>query len=231
MKPIAISAVHQFHETNKAIFSEIDGWMVPNRYAEIKDELEIVERFVGINDVSSKVKLIIHDEDAVGVLSEYCEIVSGNNCKVMIMKSSDYGFEFILNKLTSNQWLILGDQHLKKILIQIEKKGIPFVNITSGLTGIRLVGPKAKDIISTISSFDIRDKMFPNMSVAQISVMHQHAYLLRLDIVGKVCYEIYVGREIGLYIWNQIIALGNSMGIAPIGNQIIKQIITDGAKA
>ena len=58
--------------------------------------------------------------------------------------------------------------------------------------------------------------------------MHQHAYLVRTDIEDKLCYQIFVGREIGLYVWNQIIILGNSMGVAPIGNQIMDQITVDG---
>ena len=67
MNPIAISAIHEFHENNNAILAEVDGWMLPKRYAAIKDEYEIVENFVGIHDISSKVKLI-QDGDIAGVI-------------------------------------------------------------------------------------------------------------------------------------------------------------------
>ena len=131
-------------------------------------------------------------------------------------------------KLTENQWLLLADQYLKNMLIQSVEKAMPFVDITSGLTGIRLIGPKSRKVMHSITTFDIRDKMFPDLAVAQISLMHQHAYLVRADIQDKLCYQIFVGREIGLYVWNQIINLGNSMGVAPVGNQIIDQITVDG---
>ena len=227
MNPIAISAIHEFHENNNAILAEVDGWMLPKRYAAIKDEYEIVENFVGIHDISSKVKLILHGDNVFEVLSEKFEVFKQNH-KVIFMRSFEYGFEFILAKLTKNQWLLLADQYLKNMLIQSVEKAISFVDITSGLTGIRLIGPKSRKVMHSITTFDIRDKMFPDLSVAQISLMHQHAYLVRADIEDKLCYQIFVGREIGLYVWNQIIILGNSMGVAPIGNQIMDQITVDG---
>ena len=227
MNPIAISAIHEFHENNNAILTEVDGWMLPKRYAAIKDEYEIVENFVGIHDISSKVKLILHGDNVFEVLSEKFEVFKQNH-KVIFMRSFEYGFEFILAKLTKNQWLLLADQYLKNMLIQSVEKAMPFVDITSGLTGIRLIGPKSRKVMHSITTFDIRDKMFPDLSVAQISLMHQHAYLVRADIEDKLCYQIFVGREIGLYVWNQIIILGNSMGVAPIGNQIMDQITLDG---
>jgi len=227
MNPIAISAIHEFHENNNAILAEVDGWMLPKRYAAIKDEYEIVENFVGIHDISSKVKLILHGDNVFEVLSEKFEVFKQNH-KVIFMRSFEYGFEFILAELTKNQWLLLADQYLKNMLIQSVEKAMPFVDITSGLTGIRLIGPKSRKVMHSITTFDIRDKMFPDLSVAQISLMHQHAYLVRADIEDKLCYQIFVGREIGLYVWNQIIILGNSMGVAPIGNQIMDQITVDG---
>ena len=228
MNPIAISAIHQFHEKNNAVLSLINGWMMPKRYVGIRDELEIVENFVGIHDISSKVKIMLNGDDVFQILSENFEVISELDRKVMFMRSFKYGFEFILAKLTKNQHLILTEQLFKNVVTQICQKDISYVDITSGLTGIRLIGPKSRDTINAISSFDIRDKMFPDLSVAQISVMHQHAYLFRTDVEGQLCYDIFVAREIGLYVWNQIITLGNPMGIAPIGTQVMDEIIRDG---
>ena len=228
MNPIAISAIHQFHEKNNAVLTLINGWMMPKRYVGIRDELEIVENFVGIHDISSKVKIMLNGDDVFQILSENFEVISELDRKVMFMRSFKYGFEFILAKLTKNQHLILTEQQFKNVVTKICQKDISYVDITSGLTGIRLIGPKSRDTINAISSFDIRDKMFPDLSVAQISVMHQHAYLFRTDIEGQLCYDIFVAREIGLYCWNQIITLGNPMGIAPIGTQVMDEIIRDG---
>ena len=228
MNPIAISAIHQFHEKNNAVLSLINGWMMPKRYVGIRDELEIVENFVGIHDISSKVKIMLNGDDVFQILSENFEVISELDRKVMFMRSFKYGFEFILAKLTKNQHLILTEQQFKNVVTQICQKDISYVDITSGLTGIRLIGPKSRGTINAISSFDIRDKMFPDLSVAQISVMHQHAYLFRTDVEGQLCYDIFVAREIGLYVWNQIITLGNPMGIAPIGTQVMDEITRDG---
>ncbi|SVC16811.1 uncharacterized protein METZ01_LOCUS269665, partial [marine metagenome] len=80
---------------------------MPKRYVGIKDELEIVENFVGIHDISSKVKLILNGDDVFQVLSEKAEVISELNRKVMLMRSFEYGFVFILAELTKNQHFIL----------------------------------------------------------------------------------------------------------------------------
>ena len=113
MNPIAISAIHQFHEKNNAILTSINGWMMPKRYVGIKDELEIVENFVGIHDISSKVKLILNGDDVFQILSEKAEVISELNRKVMLMRSFEYGFVFILAELTKNQHFILAEQQFK----------------------------------------------------------------------------------------------------------------------
>ena len=227
MKPIAISAIHQFHEKNNAILTQVNGWMMPKRYASVEDELGIIENFVGIHDISPKAKLIVHGDGFFGVLSEKFEVISELNHKAMFMRSFKYGFELILATLTNNQYLIITDPEFKNAVTEICDRS-NFVDISSGLTGIRLIGPKARDIIYGISSFDVRDKNFPDLSVAQISVMHQHAYLLRMDIQDKLCYDIFIAREIGLFVWNQIMIVGNSLGIAPIGTELMDGIVTDG---
>ena len=85
MKPIAISAIHQFHEKNNAILTQVNGWMMPKRYASVEDELGIIENFVGIHDISSKAKLIVHGDGFFGVLSEKFEATawkaSGVDCR------------------------------------------------------------------------------------------------------------------------------------------------------
>ena len=96
MNPIAISAIHQFHEKNNAVLSLINGWMMPKRYVGIRDELEIVENFVGIHDISSKVKIMLNGDDVFQILSENFEVISELDRKVMFRRSFNYGFEFIL---------------------------------------------------------------------------------------------------------------------------------------
>ncbi len=228
MKPVGISAIHEFHEKNNAILIEVNGWMMPKRYSVIKDELRIVKNFVGIHDISSKTKLIVHGDDVFKVFSDKFEIISELNRKVIFLRSCNYGFELMLARLTNKEYFIVADAEFKNEVTEIFKNDNPFVDVTSGLTGIRLIGPKAKGIISSVSAFDIRDKMFPDLSIAQISLMHQHAYLLRADIQGQLCYDIFITREIGLFVWNQIISLGNSEGIAPIGTKLMDDIIRDG---
>jgi len=228
MKPYGISAIHEFHEKNDAVFIEVGGWLMPKKYDGVEDETDAVKNFVGIHDISSKAKLIVHGVDIVRILSGEFKLLSGFNCKVKLMESVTYGFQLILAELTSKEYLVVVEPEFKNVITEICMKDNYCVDISSGLTGIRLIGPKASEIISTVSSFDIRNKMFPDLSVAQISLMHLHAYLLRMDVANSLCYDIFVARDVGLFVWNQIIILGEPFGISAIGTQVMDEIASDG---
>ena len=228
MNPIGISAIQEFHESYQASMFESNGWMIPQKYTSIADEITTVEKFVGIYDISSYVKFIFYGDNVLEILQLNFQLLNSLNDQVNILKSVDYGFSLLLGKLTKNEYFIFVDQSYKTLVMEIVKmssKGVfHFVDMTSGLTGIRLLGPMACDVIASVSSFDLRNKKFSNMSVAQISLMKIHAYLFRIDIQSKLCYDIFVSRDIGLFVWNELMYAGKCFGIAPFGFEAMKKL-------
>jgi len=228
MNPIGISAIQEFHEEHKAIYVENNGWMVPNKYPSINNSINVIEQSVGIHDISSYGKIILNGDNIVETLKLNFKFTSSLTEQVRFMQSIDYDFTLLLGELTKNEYFILVDRLHKMKLMEIIKnsseKSIYSVDVTSGLTGIRLIGPMASEVIASVSSFDIRKKHFSNMSVAQISLMEIHAYLFRIDIQNQQCYDIFVSRDIGLFVWNELINSGKNFGITPFGVEVMNKL-------
>ena len=228
MNPIGISAIQEFHEEHKAIYVENNGWMVPSKYPSIINAINAIEQFVGIHDISSYGKIILNGDNILETLQLIFKFISSFTEQVRFMKSIDYDFTLLLGELTENEYFILVDRLHKTNLMEIiktsSKKSVYSVDMTSGLTGIRLIGPMASEVIAAVSSFDIRTKHFSNMSVAQISLMEIHAYLFRIDIHNQPCYDIFVSRDVGLFVWNELIHTGKYFGITPFGVEVMNKL-------
>ena len=228
MNPIGISAIQEFHEKHQATYVENNGLMLPSKYPFINDAIIAVEKSVGIHDISSYVKIIFNGDNILETLQLNFEFISTSTNQVRFMKSLDYDFTVILGELAKDEYFILVDRLHKTNFMEIIKtssnRSVYFVDISSGLTGIRLIGPMASDVIAAVSPFDIRTKHFSNMSVAQISLMEIHAYLFRIDIQNKPCYDIFVSRDFGLFVWNELIHSGKHFGITPFGVELMNEI-------
>jgi len=228
MNPIGMSAIQEFHEEHQAIFVENNGWILPSKYPFINNAINVVEQFVGIHDISSYAKIILNGDNILEILQLNFKFTSPFTDQVRFMKSIDYDFTLLLAELTKNEYFILVDRLHKTNLMEIiktsYKDSVYFVDMSSGLTGIRLIGPMASEVITAVSAFDIRTKHFSNMSVAQISLMEIHAYLFRIDIQNKPCYDIFVSRDIGLFVWNELIHTGKYFGITPFGVEVMNKL-------
>jgi len=228
MNPIGISAIQEFHEEHKAIYVENNGWMVPNKYSSINNSINEIEQFVGIHDISSYGKIILNGDNILETLKLNFKFTSSLTEQVRFMQLIDYDFTVLLGELTKNEYFILVDRLHKTNLMEIiknsSKKSVYSVDMTSGLTGIRLIGSMASEVIAAVSSFDIRTKHFSNMSVAQISLMEIHAYLFRIDIHNQPCYDIFVSRDVGLFVWNELIHSGKNFGITPFGVEVMNKL-------
>ena len=91
------------------------------------------------------------------------------------------------------------------------------VDVTSGLSGIKIIGPNAQSLLSTVTDFDLTEERFINMSCAQVNLLGIHNILLRVDIGNIRGYEIYFAREFGQYIWESLERYGKPTDVKPVG--------------
>ncbi len=88
---------------------------------------------------------------------------------------------------------------------------------TNSWTTLGLWGPRARDILASISSDDLRHEGFPFAHCRQIEVGPLRALASRISYVGDLGWELYVPIEQGAKLWEIVAEAGAPHGIIPAG--------------
>ena len=107
----------------------------------------------------------------------------------------------------------------KKIFID----GLPadgtaqLVDLTSATTTFGLWGPRARDILASVTDADVSHAGFPFLTSKSVDIDGVRTLASRISYVGELGWEIYVPMEQGLRVWDALWAAGKPHGMVPVG--------------
>ncbi len=88
---------------------------------------------------------------------------------------------------------------------------------TLGLATIGVWGPRARDLMSTLTDDDLSNEGFPYGTYRHVVVDGVTAGLLRISYVGELGWEVYVQMPEALRVWDAVAKTGRDFGIVPMG--------------
>jgi glycine cleavage system aminomethyltransferase T/glycine/D-amino acid oxidase-like deaminating enzyme len=88
---------------------------------------------------------------------------------------------------------------------------------TNSWTTLGLWGPRARDILESVTSDDVSDEGFPFARCRTIEIGSLPVLASRISYVGDLGWELHVPFEQGARAWDIIAEAGASHGVAPIG--------------
>jgi heterotetrameric sarcosine oxidase gamma subunit len=91
------------------------------------------------------------------------------------------------------------------------------VDLTSSFTTIGLWGPRARDILSSITRNDVSNEGFPFGTCREIEIDSLAVLASRISYVGELGWELYIRIEQGLRLWDLLHEAGKSHGAVPVG--------------
>ena len=92
---------------------------------------------------------------------------------------------------------------------------------TSAWTTLGLWGPRARDILGSVTRDDVSDAAFPYLTARAITVGSVPVYALRVTYVGELGWELYAHTEYGLSLWRTLWAAGVPHGLVAGGYRAI----------
>jgi glycine cleavage system aminomethyltransferase T/glycine/D-amino acid oxidase-like deaminating enzyme len=92
--------------------------------------------------------------------------------------------------------------------------GVHVSDVTSAYGAVGLWGPRAPDVLRTVSESDLS---FPYFTARRIAVGGVPALALRVSYVGEAGWEIYAPTDFGAALWDALWAAGRPFGMAPVG--------------
>ncbi len=88
---------------------------------------------------------------------------------------------------------------------------------TNQWTTIGLWGPRARDVLSSVSAADVSHAGFPFLTTKTVDIDGVRTLASRISYVGELGWEIYVPIEQGLRVWDALREAGRPHGLAPVG--------------
>jgi glycine cleavage system aminomethyltransferase T len=91
------------------------------------------------------------------------------------------------------------------------------VDLTSSWTTIGLWGPKARDILGSLTRNDVSNEGFKFGTCKTIEVDTLSVLASRISYVGELGWELYVPMESGARLWQLLHTAGRPHGAVPVG--------------
>src|SRR3954469_7702532 len=90
-------------------------------------------------------------------------------------------------------------------------------DLTSAQCTVGLWGPRARDVLASITSDDVSNEAFPFSTWKNVSVDGLDVLASRISYVGDLGWELYVPTEHGATLWDAVWEAGRPHGVVPAG--------------
>ena len=208
--------------------ADLDGWEQPLHYGNKENELNILGETLGVHDLSPSGAVRLVGEGGVSVAAG---LSSGGNqlavgevreCRIAAENGTASFLELRLAKDESVFLTAPGDAGLvAESLRPSPDSCVHPVDISSGLAGAGITGPKAAFLLSMITELDISAEALPDLHCVQSRFADVQGLLIRQDIGTTPGYQLYLAREYGEYIWEVITQAARHIGGGPVGTEAI----------
>ena len=241
------SPLHEQLKSAGACFGEVAGWERANWFAPpgvepryeysygrqnwfeySAEEHRAVRNSVGIFDMSSFAKIRVEGPDAEGFLQHICandvtvpagrtvytqwlNTHGGIEADVTIARLSETVYQVITgaaNLVRDYTWL---RRHLT------DDARVTLTDMTSAEAVITVMGPKARDVLGSVTTADLSNQAFPFGTWQQIEIGMAPVRAQRLTYVGELGWELYFPSEHAVHVFDQLTRAGMLHGLKLCG--------------
>ena len=95
--------------------------------------------------------------------------------------------------------------------------GATLTDRTDEVATIGLWGPKARDILASLTDADVSGEGFPMLTCREIDVNGVSVLASRISYVGELGWELYVAMDDAASVWEALLDTGEGHGTVPVG--------------
>ncbi len=226
------SQLYRRHIEANAVFEEISGSAVVATYADESNELYRAAR-LGLADLSTLPRIGFKGADTASWLALLItDLPSHPNLAVTLHDGN------IVARLSSTEFLILGNLSTSQTLPTLLQSDWSF-NSTSRVyqlprcdshSWFALSGSDAASTLAKLCGVDMRPKSFSNGSIAQTSLAHINAIVLRHDLASTPCYYLFTDTSCAEYFWDVLLDSMSEFDGRPVGIRALRTLDGDVAR-
>jgi glycine cleavage system T protein len=248
------SALHDRLADADACFGEAFGWERANWFASAgvepkyeysygrqnwfecsAREHRAVRSAVGLFDQSSFAKFRIEGDDAPRVLNRVCandvDVAPGKIVYTQwLNERGGIEADLTVTRLNGTAYLIVtGAETESKDFNWLRRHIMPgahcvLTNVTSGMGVISLMGPRARELLQSLTPNDISDQAFPFATSQTIELGYALVHAARITYVGELGWELYIPTEFVLDVYDKIVSAGARYGLVHAGYHALNSL-------
>lgn len=214
---------------------DLKGWARDNWSVAIAAEARAARETAALFDETSFSKIEVLGPGACDFLQTLC----GNDIDKPVgtviytqMLNARGGIEcdFTVTRLAPDRFMIVtgtafGTHDMTHLRRYMPLDGTVYINdLTSARTCFGLWGPRARDILQSVTRDDVSNAAFPYMTAKQITIGNIPALALRVTYVGELGGEFYAPSEYGEQLWDTLWEAGKPFGMLAGGYKAIDSL-------
>jgi len=218
--------LYDSHKKLNAKFTEFSGWEMPVQYTSVIDEHNAVRNTCGVFDTSHMGTFLISGENSEKFLNS---VTLGNMSNLPAGKARYSMFlneaggikdDIIVYKIAANDYMMVVNagnldedwswlnEHKNKIA------GVKLSNILLDISLLAIQGPKAAEIVQSISETDIKDMKYFTVSELKLKDINaDFCRIARTGYTGEDGFEIFISKDKAELLWQKLV----DMSVKPCG--------------
>ncbi len=243
-QPIRRTPLHDWHESNGAIWEPVGQWRRPYAYVQsgesthdaVMREVTNTRENLGLLDASTLGKLIVRGPDAARFLDMlYTNMMSTlkpGKCRYGLM-CNENGFlidDGVVARLDEQTFLCHTTTggadsihaHMEEWL-QTEwwDWKVHVVNATEHYAQVAVVGPNARKCLEKLGGMDLSREALGFMEWTDGELGGFKVRVFRISFSGELSYEIAVEAGQGQAFWDALLIAGHDLGVMPYGTECL----------
>ena len=203
------------------------GYNMPISYAGIKEEHHAVRNGVGIFDVSHMGEFVVKGERA----TDFLQFVTSNDVSKLTDGQVQYSCfpnheggivdDLLVYRWNKNEYyLVVNASNIDKDwswLVQHQVKfGIELQNISDNLALLAIQGPKATEILQTLTDVPLSDIAYYHFKSGTMAGI-EDVIISATGYTGAGGFELYVWNKDAAKMWDAVMEAGKTLGIQAAG--------------
>ena len=206
---------------------EFAGFEMPVHYGSVMDEHRAVREAAGLFDVSHMGEIEIRGEEAAAFVdwltpNDVRSLEPGRaHYSGLLTEEGTYIDDLLVYKFGGDRLLLVVNaanrgKDLDWILERAEgRSGVRVVDRSDELALLALQGPGAEEILEPLTDLDLDSLRYYRFREG--SVHGREALVSRTGYTGEDGFEIYVGKEVAVDVWDALLSRGSAFDLVPAG--------------
>jgi len=205
---------------------EIPSLRRSNAFATVAQECRAVRTGVGINEIHNFSKFLVSGPGARTYLDR---VMAGrlpnlggiSLCPMLSEKGRIVG-DFTVSMLAENRYQLTASYasqafHQRWLESHLPDKGVQLENISQARLGFQIAGPKAREVLQSITRQDVSHAAFKFMTLKHLQLGPVDAMVQRVSYTGDLGYEIYVSANQQIALYTLLREAGEPFAMRPFG--------------